>query len=128
MKVESSYITVSGIRIHALHGVLPQERVVGNDYEVSLRIAYPIEKAMKSDDVADTLNYAGVYELVKDEMLTPCNIIERVACRIADRLFKEYPLIQSAEISITKVNPPMGADCRGAGVEVCLINDKSTGA
>lgn len=125
MKIESSYITLRGLRIHALHGVMPQERVVGNEYEVNINIAYPIGEAMISDDVADTLNYASVAELVKDEMLTPCNLFERVAYRIGDRLFREYPKITSADISITKINPPMGCDCLGAGVKVCLINDKS---
>lgn len=104
---------------------MPQERVVGNDYEVSISIGYPVGKAMMSDDVADTINYADVYELIKEEMQTPCNIIERVAYRIADRLFRQYPDIRDVDLSITKKNPPMGSDCDGAGVRVCLINDKS---
>ncbi|SFG41485.1 dihydroneopterin aldolase [Prevotella sp. KH2C16] len=125
MEIQSTYIYLRNLRFHALHGVLPQERVTGNDYELTLRIGYPMEEAMRSDAVADTLNYAEVYELVGEEMLTPCNLIEHVARRISDRLLRQYPEIRSIDLWMTKKNPPMGADCEGAGVEVHLINDKT---
>ena len=34
-------IVIDGLRIRARHGVLPQERVVGNEFEVSLSLVYP---------------------------------------------------------------------------------------
>ena len=36
MIVKQSKILLNNLRFHAFHGVLPQERVVGNDYVVSL--------------------------------------------------------------------------------------------
>ena len=125
MAVESSYILLENVRFHAFHGVLPQERKVGNDYRVSLRIAYDFSAAMKSDDVNDTLNYAEVYQLLSQEMMVPSALLERVAGRISDRLFRRYPAIRSIDLTIIKINPPMGADSDGAGVEVHLINDKT---
>ncbi len=125
MRASSSYICLDNLRFHAFHGVLPQERITGNDYWVSLRIAYDISRAMESDQVEDTLNYAEVFELVRQEMAVPCNLIERVAGRIGDRLFGEFPEIGELDLRIVKVNPPMGADCEGAGVEVHLINNKT---
>ncbi len=125
MRANSSCICLDNLRFHAFHGVLPQERITGNDYRVSLRIAYDISRAMESDRVEDTLNYAEVFELVRQEMTVPCNLIERVAGRIGDRLFGEFPEIGELDLRIVKVNPPMGADCEGAGVEVHLINNKT---
>ncbi len=125
MRANSSCICLDNLRFHAFHGVLPQERITGNDYRVSLRIAYDISRAMESDRVEDTLNYAEVFELVRQEMAVPCNLIERVAGRIGDRLFREFPEIGELDLRIVKVNPPMGADCEGAGVEVHLINNKT---
>ena len=125
MEIQSTYIYLRNLRFHALHGVLPQERVAGNDYELTLRIGYPMEGAMLSDAVAETLNYAEVYQLVKEEMRLPCNLMERVARRISDRLLRQFPEIRSIDLWLTKKNPPMGADCEGAGVEVHLINDKT---
>ena len=125
MKLKESYIVLQDLRFHAYHGVLPQERLTGNDYVVNLRIGYDIGDAMLSDDVNDTLNYAEVYQLVSQEMAVPSGLIEHVAGRIAHRLFSDFPEIQKLQLSITKVNPPMGADSDGAGVEVVLTNDKT---
>ena len=125
MKVCSSYICLDVMRFHAYHGVLSQERITGNDYVVSLRIKYDFSLAMTSDDVNDTLNYAEVYQLVEQEMSVPSNLLERVAGRIGDRLLRRFPAIQELQLTVTKQNPPMGADCEGAGVEVHLINDKT---
>lgn len=125
MAVKSSYILLENVKFYAFHGVLPQERKVGNDYQVSLRIGYDISRAMVSDDVNDTLNYAEVYQLLSQEMSVPSALLERVAGRIGDRLFRKFPAILSIDLTIIKVNPPMGADSEGAGVEVHLINDKT---
>ena len=104
---------------------MPQERLTGNDYRVDLKIDFPLEKAVGSDDVDDTLNYATVYAAVKEGMDVPSQLIERVAYRIADRLFRTFKAINEVEIKVEKCNPPMGADCEGAGVELHLINDKT---
>ena len=125
MKLGSSYITINGLRFHAYHGVLPQERLTGNDYLINLRVRYSIEKAMHTDSVEDTLNYATVYEAVASEMMIPSNLLEHVAGRIGTHLLDMFPEIKDIDLSITKLNPPMGADCTGAGVEVHLINDKN---
>jgi dihydroneopterin aldolase len=124
MRITSSYISLRNVRFHAFHGVMPQERRVGGDFLVNLRVGYPLEQAMQSDEVSDTLNYAALYEVVKTEMMQPSNLLEHVAGRIADAVVKRFPQVTSIDLDLTKQNPPMGADCDGAGVEIHLINDK----
>ena len=125
MKLMSSKIYLRNVRFHAFHGVLPQERIVGNDYLVNLVLDYDFSSAMQTDDLQGTLNYAEVYQKVREEMAVPSKLLEHVAGRIAHRLFSVFPEIQKLQLSITKVNPPMGADSDGAGVEVVLTNDKT---
>lgn len=125
MKLMSSKIYLRNVRFHAFHGVLPQEGIVGNDYLVNLVLDYDFSSAMKTDDLQGTLNYAEVYQKVREEMAVPSKLLEHVAGRIAHRLFSNFPEIQKLQLSITKVNPPMGADSDGAGVEVVLTNDKT---
>lgn len=125
MKLMSSKIYLRNVRFHAFHGVLPQEGIVGNDYLVNLVLDYDFSSAMKTDDLQGTLNYAEVYQKVREEMTVPSKLLEHVAGRIAHRLFSDFPEIQKLQLSITKVNPPMGADSDGAGVEVVLTNDKT---
>lgn len=121
----ASYIFLTDVRLHAYHGVMPQERAVGADFIVNLRIGYDIERAMRTDDVRDTLSYADVFETVKHEMAQPSKLLEHVAGRIVTSLTTAFPDIISLDLFITKENPPMGADCRRAGVEVHLINNKT---
>ena len=125
MKLMSSKIYLRNVRFHAFHGVLPQEGIVGNDYLVNLVLDYDFSSALKTDDLQGTLNYAEVYQKVREEMVVPSKFLEHVAGRIAHRLFSDFPEIQKLQLSITKVNPPMGADSDGAGVEVVLTNDKT---
>lgn len=125
MKLMSSKIYLRNVRFHAFHGVLPQEGIVGNDYLVNLVLDYDFSSAMKTDDLQGTLNYAEVYQKVREEMAVPSKLLEHVAGRIAHRLFSDFPEIQKLQLSITKVNPPMGADSDGAGIEVVLTNDKT---
>ncbi len=120
-----SSIYLKNVRLHAYHGVLPQERTVGNDYVVNLNVEYDFSHAMQTDDLAHTVNYAELYQLIKEEMAIPSSLIEHVAGRIGHRIFSTYPAIHKLTIDITKENPPFGADCDGAGVQVHLINNKT---
>lgn len=112
------------MRFHARHGVLEQERLTGGDFLVSVNATYPLEEAVKTDEVGDTLNYAEVYETVKEEMEQPSRLIEHVAGRIGERLLEKMPKIEELTVRVVKENPPMGADCDGAGVQLHWINNE----
>ena len=105
--------------------MLEQERRVGNDYAINVVAECDFAHAMQTDELEDTVNYAGIYRVVKEEMAIPSKLLEHVAGKIGERLFNEFPSLQRLDISIMKVNPPFGADCEGAGVEVHLMNYKT---
>lgn len=125
MILTSSFITLNHLRFHAYHGVEAQERLTGNDYEVTIRIGYDISRAANTDLVVDTINYADVYGEVKEVMIHPSRLLENVVKRIADRLFTLWPAITSVDITVCKLNPPIGADCSGAAVEGHYISGKT---
>ena len=75
MAIKSGYVYLKGVSFHAFHGVLPQESLVGADYKLDLRVGYPIEQAMESDNVEATLNYAVLYELAQQEMQKPSPVV-----------------------------------------------------
>jgi dihydroneopterin aldolase len=118
VKLIEGYVILKDVRFHAFHGVMPQETKVGADFLVNLRIGYQLGTAMESDEVGDTLNYAEVYALVAQEMKQPSKLLEHVAGRIVKAIGEQFPKVSSIHLKITKKNPPMGADCDGAGVEV----------
>lgn len=116
MVLRSSHISLSGLRFHAYHGVMAQERQTGGDFLVDLQVMCDLEKAVHSDDLSDTLNYGTLYNLVHREMMQPSQLLEHVAGRIAQRVFDGFPQVENVVITVTKVNPPMGADLKGASV------------
>ena len=118
MTLTDGFITLRNVRFRAFHGVLPQERQVGGDFLVTLRVGYPLERAMETDDVADTLDYSALYAIVEREMAVPSKLLEHVAERIVKAVTASFPKVTSVDMELTKQNPPMGADCDGAAVEV----------
>ena len=118
LRDNGSFVELKGLRFYAFHGVLPQERRVGGWFSVTLRVGYDWSRATKTDSVDDTLNYADLYRLVKHEMAVPSQLLEHVAGRIARSVEMHYPNITSLDLWVTKENPPIGADCQGATVEL----------
>ena len=109
-------ITLQAMKFYAYHGVLEQERRVGNTFVVDLTLTAPLEKAVQSDQLEDTINYAEVYELTKQEMNIPSQLLEHVAGRICRSLRHHFPQIEQIEIRVSKLNPPFGGDVHSASV------------
>ena len=118
MKITQSSIQLHDMRFYAYHGVMEQERRVGGQYLVALCVKADLSRAVVSDSVADTVNYAALYEVVAREMAQPSQLLEHVAGRVAQRVLDDFPQVEQLSIRITKCNPPMGADSKGASVEI----------
>ncbi len=116
-----SSIFLDSVHLYAFHGVMEQERSVGGWFTVSVRVQYDFSRAMETDDVSDTLSYADLLQVVKREMAQPSQLLEHVAGRIARTLINEFPGVEAVKVTLVKQNPPMGANCDGAGVEVEVI-------
>ena len=108
-------IRIDRLRIYAHHGVMPQERAVGNNFTVSMRLRFDATKAMESDDLDATINYADVVAIVKDEMATPSKLLEHVVGRIYRRLTATYPQISGGAISLYKDKPPIPCEIERIG-------------
>ena len=109
MKVKNSRILLPRVRFYAHHGVDPQEQLTGAYFHVGIEADTDFNEAMQTDRLEGTVSYADLYESIKTEM---------VAGRILQRLFDDFPSISRIRLTLTKENPPMGADCREAGVEI----------
>ena len=105
-------IELEKMRFYAYHGVMPQETKVGNDFVVDLILTAPLEQAVKSDELDDTINYAAVYAVVKEQMDIPSKLIEHAAGRILER----FPQLAAVELKLSKLNPPFGGDVHSASI------------
>ena len=101
-------IELKNMQFFAYHGVLEHETLHGNNFSVTLRFWANLLDACMSDDVAKTISYADVYDLVKQEMNIPSKIIEHVAYRILKRVEEAFPAMERVEVEVAKMNPPVG--------------------
>ena len=111
-----TFIYIDNLRLHAFHGVLPQERTVGNEYTINIKVGYPWEKAATTDNVRDTLNYAMLADTIKDVMMQPANLLETVAARISDAVRTSFPQVSSITLDLKKVAPPVEHNVDACGV------------
>ena len=114
----SSKIKLKNIKIHAFHGVLPEEKILGTYYILNLTIKEDIWKAVETDDLKDTINYAEINDIIHQEMKIPSELLEHVAGRMIDKVSKKFPQITSIKIKITKTKPPMQGEMNGVSVEL----------
>lgn len=111
----NAIIEVEGLRIWARHGVAPQERIVGNEFDVSVSLVYPPAlKAVETDSVGDTLNYATLIDIIRQEMSVPSDLLEHIAGRIKDAILSKYADVASGRICIAKLAPPVSAQLTAA--------------
>ena len=101
-------IEIEGMEFYAYHGCFEAEQIVGNKFIVYACIRYDCKKAALSDDITDALSYQTAYEIISREMKTNSHLLENVAHRMIDALYREFPEIQYVKIKVSKLNPPLG--------------------
>ena len=103
-------IQVNNIKIYAFHGCLDEEAKIGSEYRVDLEITANLQKSSKTDELIDTVDYVHLNYIIKEEMAIRSKLLEHVAQRIIDRVFKELARVKKAKISVAKINPPIGGN------------------
>lgn len=100
-------IALTDLKIHAFHGVMEQERKIGNEFIVTVRVKIPYLLTINNDKVEDTVSYADLYKIVQEEMALPRHLLETVADSIERRIRDKWPHILSGQITICKSTPPL---------------------
>lgn len=110
-------IQLRDVLLYARHGVMPEERCLGNQYRinVSLRID-ATHYDDKSDDLSSTISYADVYELLVEIMSRPKSLLESVAVGFVKEAKRRWPSIKSGSIDIVKTTPPIAEFIGEAGI------------
>ncbi len=103
-------IKVENIRVYAYHGCLVEEGKIGSDYRVDLKVHANLRTSAKTDNLNDTADYVVLNRIVKEEMGIRAKLLETVAKRILDRILNEVPVVNKAEVSVSKLNPPIGGN------------------
>ncbi|PZD75441.1 Dihydroneopterin aldolase [Acaryochloris thomasi RCC1774] len=98
---------LGGLRCYGYTGALPEEQVLGQWFEVDLKLWLDLALAGASDSLADTLDYREVINEVQILIQTEkFNLIERLADAIATQTLT-HKKIQQVQVRLTKVTPPI---------------------
>lgn len=111
-------IHLEDMEFYAYHGHYKEEQIVGNRFLLDLIIETDMTIAAASDQLEDAVNYQAAYELVKQEMEKTSSLLEHIAKRILDAIFENLKNINSATLTIRKMNPPMGGKMRAVSVSL----------
>lgn len=115
-------IEISNLRCYGYVGYFPEEKVLGQWFEVNARIAYDLARAGQTDQLTDTLNYAEVIELIKEKIAkSQFALIERLAQVIAQDIL-EIPLVTEVKLKLTKLSPPIADFSGQVSVEITRSN------
>ena len=111
-------IKIEQMEFYAFHGHFREEQIVGNRFLVDLEIETNMEKAAASDQLEDAVNYQVAYKIVREEMKKKSKLLENIARRILDSLYKELPGMDKVTVTIKKMNPPMGGQIKSVNVSL----------
>jgi len=112
-------IKLERIQLFGNHGVFAEENKLGQRFYVSLEMKLDLRAAGKNDDLAETVNYAEAYELVKRAVEgEPFKLIEALAETLATRLLDAYAKIHEVTVRVVKPHPPFDIVFDGVTVEI----------
>ncbi len=111
-------IRLNNIRLYAYHGCLPEEKKLGQRFEIDVELSVEDRISQGFDKVKDTVDYTKVYHLVKDEFQRiSFNLIETAAHKICDVLLT-MDKVQVVTIRIRKPHAPIEGHFSDIEVEV----------
>ena len=114
------YIHIKDMEFYGYHGVLEQETVLGQRFRVTLAIAVDLQHAGETDDLTDTVSYAGVFEICQKIVEgKPYQLIEAVSEHIAKAIREAYPVaVKGIRVEVIKPDPPIRGHYREVAVEI----------
>jgi dihydroneopterin aldolase len=110
-------IFVSGLVIHARHGVMEHETEVGQRFVIDLELYADLQESSRSDKLADTVSYANVVATAtaafKD---TNYRLLERAAGAVADAILATFARVRAVKVTVHKPHAPIAAIFDDVGV------------
>lgn len=99
-------IHLHNIKFRSFHGVLEEEKLSGNDFEVNADIQFHEEEEV-IHSLSHTINYVDLFKIINERMQTPTPLLETVVMDIGKEISEKYNSVRSISISIKKMHPPI---------------------
>jgi len=103
----SDQITLRGMRFLGRHGVSLTERMEPQPFEVDLVMGLDLSRPAASDELADTVDYAAAYEIVRRIVEERSfRLIEALAGTIAEAVLATFR-VDDVEVAVRKPKAPL---------------------
>ncbi len=107
-------IVLTGMVFQGTHGVYPEEHKTPQRFGVDVEVALNLQPAGQSDNLADTVDYARVFDRCRRIVeSTQFNLIEALAEAIAQQILAEFA-VDEVVVRVRKPEVQLGA----VGVEI----------
>lgn len=105
----SDHLELTGLRLVASIGLLPEERLRRQPIEVDVALELSGVGA-ETDELGDTVDYGSVCDLIADRVAERhVDLLERLAGLLADELLALGGVVR-AEVLVRKLRPPVPHD------------------
>ncbi|WDL98214.1 dihydroneopterin aldolase [Alicyclobacillus sp. ALC3] len=112
-------VFLKGMEFFGRHGVMPEEQVLGQRFVVHMRMEGDYRAASESDELAEAVDYARVFERVRERVEgPPVRLLERLAALIAQDVLTDWPAVARVSVQVDKPGAPIAGVFATAGVRV----------
>ena len=113
----SDTIFITGVVIHARHGVMEHETEVGQRFVIDLELAVDLSESSRTDRLSDTVSYSNVVATATDAFKdTNYKLLERAAGAVADAIFATFARVDGVKVTVHKPHAPIAAIFEDVGV------------
>ena len=113
-------ILIEGHYVYAHHALTDEQKVLGQRLLYDVRLTIDDCQAAFTDDVADTVDYTEVMDVIVDVATTESySLLERLAQVTAEAIMRKFP-VDEVWVQVTKPHPPVAValDSVAAAVEL----------
>ena len=115
----SDAIFVSGLALHAYHGVMPHEAKVGQSFKLDLTLGIDLSAASRSDKLVNTVSYDKVVEAASKAFCDRrYRLVEAAAGAVADALLGQFAQVSSVRVTVHKPHAPIAATFDDVGITI----------
>ena len=98
-------VALKDVKCFALHGYYPEEQLIGNHFVVDLETEFTPQGF--DDELGQTVNYEDLNHIILEEMKHTQKLLETVLKNIISKVIELYPFVDTVNVSMKKLNPPM---------------------
>ena len=117
-------VFVTGLALHAYHGVMQHEAKVGQTFKLDLVLDIDLAEASRSDKLAHTVGYDQVVEVASRGLLRArYRLVEAAAGAVADAVLATFPQVRAVRVTVHKPHAPIAATFDDVGVTIDAPRD-----